>query len=86
MSVATGVGGCWWPIYSRASLMDVAFWKFSSCTPKYDSVANAITSIIMLHSTCTGTFYGGIDCISVLDFGPRKKYPPDLLRASGSDT
>ena len=34
---------------------------------------DAIKFIIMLNSTCTGTFYGGIICIGVLDFGPRKK-------------
>ena len=25
LSVATSVGGCWWPISDRAILMDVAF-------------------------------------------------------------
>ena len=65
--------------------MDVAFWQFSNNPPNPASVADAMTFLIMLHSTCTGTFYGGIYCIGVLDFGPRKKYSPALLRASGSD-
>ena len=26
--IATGVGGCWWPICARAVLMDVAFLQF----------------------------------------------------------
>ena len=85
LSVATGVGGCWWTIYSRAIIMDVAFWKFSNNSPNSASVADAMTFIIILHSTCTGTFTGGIDCHGVLGFGPRKKYPPALLRASGSE-
>ena len=52
--------------------MDVAFWQFSNNFPNYASVDEAITFLIMLHSTCTGEFWGGIDCIGVLDFGPRK--------------
>ena len=71
-SVSTGVGGCWWPIYVRAVLIDVAFRKFSNNPPNSDSVADATTFLIMLHSTCTGPFSGGISCIGVLDFGPRK--------------
>ena len=65
--------------------MDVAFWKFSNNLPNSTFMDDAMTFIIMLNSTCNGTFYGGISCIFVLDFGPRKKYPPDLLRASGSE-
>ena len=83
--VAASVGGCWWPMSDRDVLMDVAFWKFSNNPPYSTSLADSITFLIMLHSTCTGTFYGGIYCIVVLDFGPRKKRPPSLLRASGSD-
>ena len=41
--------------------------------------------LIMLYSTCAGPFSRVISCIRVLDFGPRKKYPPALFRASGSD-
>ena len=85
MSVATGVGGFWWPIYARAVLVAVAFRQFSNNPPNSASVDDAITFLIMLHSTCTGPFWGGIDCIGVLDFGPRKKYPPSLLCASGSE-
>ena len=70
--VATIFGGCGWPISARAVLMDVAFWQFSNNTPISDPMANVMTFIIILHYTCTGTFYGGIACISVLDFGPRK--------------
>ena len=44
-----------------------------------------MTFLIMLHSTRTGKFYGGIVSIVMLDFGPRKKYPPALLCASCSD-
>ena len=62
--------------------MDVAFWHFSNNTPNYASVADAITFLVILHYTCTGTFLGGIDCIGVLDFGPSIKYPPSLLHAS----
>ena len=82
-SVATGVGDCRWTIYTSSVLMDVSFWHFSNDPSNYTSVADAITLLIMLHSTCNGPFWGGIDCIGVLDFGPRKKYPPALLCASG---
>ena len=37
------------------------------------------------HTIFTGPFSGGIAVIVVLDFGTRKKYPPALLRASGSE-
>ena len=50
--------------------MDVAFWQFSTNPPNYASVIDAMKSLIMLHSTCTGTFSRGIACIGVLDFGP----------------
>ena len=65
--------------------MDVYFCHLSNNPPNSNSVADAITFLIMLHSTCTGKFYGGIYCIGVLDFGPRKKNPLALLRASGSE-
>ena len=66
LSVATGVGGCWWPISSRAVLMDVAFWQFSNNPPNSDYVADAVTFLIVLHSTCTGSFSECIYCIVVL--------------------
>ena len=84
LSVSTGVGGCWCPISDRAVHMEVAFWQFSNKPPNSASVADSITFLMILHSTCTGPFYRGISCIGVLDFGPRKKYPPDLLHDSGS--
>ena len=59
LSVATGVGVCWWPISDRDIIMAVAFWKFSNNPSNYASVDGAITFLIMLHSTCTGPFSGG---------------------------
>ena len=53
--------------------MDVSVWQFSNCPPNSDSVADAMTFLIMLHSTCTGPFSGGIACIRVFDFVPRKQ-------------
>ena len=82
--VSTGVGGCWWTIYDREVLMDVALCQFSNNFPNSASGADTITLLIILHSTCTRTFSGEIYCISVLHFGRRKKYPQALLRASGS--
>ena len=76
LSIATSVGGCWWPISARAILMDVAFWKFSNNPPDYAYVVDAITFLIMLHYTCTGPISGGISCIGVLYFGPRKNILP----------
>ena len=85
LSVAAGVGGCEWPIYDREVCMDVAFWKFSNNPPNSDSVANAITFLIMLNYICNDPFSGHIYCTGVLYFGTRKKYPPALLSASSSD-
>ena len=82
--VATGVGGYWWPIYSKAVFMDVAFWKFSNNPPNSTSVADAITFLIIMHSTCTGPFLGGLDFIGVLDFVPRKNYPAALFHSFDS--
>ena len=56
LSVATGVGGCWWPISARSVIMDLAFWKFPNNPPNSTSVADSITFLIMIHSTCTGKF------------------------------
>ena len=55
--------------------MDVDLLKFSNNTPNSASMADSVTFLIMLKSTCTGSFYGVIDCIGVLYFGPRKKHP-----------
>ena len=83
--VSISVGGCWWPIYSRAIIMAVTFWYFLNHPPHYTYVADAITFLIFLHSKCNGKFSGVIDFIGVFNFGPRGKYPPALLRASGSE-
>ena len=85
LSVANGVGSQWWPISDRTVFMDVAFWQFSNNPPNSASMADTMIFLIMLHSKCDGTFYGGIACIGVLDFGHRKKYSSALLRTSGSD-
>ena len=71
-SIVTGVGGCWWPNYSRDVIVDVTFWDFSNNHQNSASVADAMTFLIMLHSTRTGKFYGGIVSIVMLDSGPRK--------------
>ena len=84
LSVATVVGGCEWPINDKAVCTDIAFWQFSNNPPNSASVPDATTFIIMMYSTCAGLFSGGIDCVDVLDFIPRKQYPPALLHASGS--
>ena len=87
LSVFTGIDGCIWSIYDRAVRMDVAFWQFSNNPPNSTSVADSMMSIMILNSTCTGPFYGVIFIIGVflLDFEPRKKYPPSLLHASVPD-
>ena len=85
LSVATGVGGFWCPIYTKVVLVEVAFWYFSKKPLHSSSVADAIKFLMMLHYTCNGPFSGVISFIGVLDFSPRKKYPPALLRTSGSD-
>ena len=85
LSIDTGVGGCWWTISARNVLVAVAFWKFSDNPPSSASVADAIKFLIILHSTCIGPFSWVVDCIGVLDFCPRKKYPSALLRASDSE-
>ena len=87
LSVATGVGGCGWTISSRTVHIDVDFWQFSNNPPNSASVAYAMSFLLILHSRCTVPFSVGIYGIGVLflDFGSRKKYPPALLHASGSE-
>ena len=58
--VATGVGGCRWPIYARDVLIEVAFLQFSNNPPSSDYVSYTMTFLIMLHSTCTVPLSGGI--------------------------
>ena len=70
--VATGVVGCEWPISARSFWIDFVSWKFSNNPPNSDSVPDAMSFLIMLHYTCTGTFSVGIACIGGLDFGPGK--------------
>ena len=82
-SIDTGVGGCEWPNFARAARMDVVFWKISDNPPNSASLDDSMIFLMMLHSTCTGIFSGEIGFIGVLDFVPRKKYPPALLCASG---
>ena len=72
LSVAIGVGGCWWPISARAVLMELSFWQFSNNPTSSSSVDDAITFIMILHSTCTGPFLGVISWIGILDFVPSK--------------
>ena len=43
LSVATGVGGCGWPISVRSILMDVALLQFSNNPPNYASAADSLT-------------------------------------------
>ena len=81
--VATGVGGYEWPISARAVRMDVAFWQFSNNPPNSASVADAMTFLMMLHSTCTGPFSGGIALFWCVGFWSEEKNPPALLRANG---
>ena len=84
-SVSTGVGGCWWPISIRDVTVDVDFWQFSNNPPNSASVDDATAFLMMLHSTCTGQFLGGVAYFVVLDFGSRGGDPLDLLRSDGSD-
>ena len=67
--VTTSVGGCGWTIFV---LMDIVFWKFSNHPPNCAYMSDDMEFLIMMYSTCTGPFYGGISCIGVLDFDPRK--------------
>ena len=81
--VTTGVGGCEWLIYAREFHMDVDFWQFSNNPPNFSSMFDAMIFLMILNYTCTGKFSGVIALIGVLDFVPRTKYPPALLRAYG---
>ena len=60
LSVANGVGGCRWPISARDALIEVFFLQFSNNPPSSASVADAMTFLVMMNSTCTGPFSGGI--------------------------
>ena len=83
--VATGMGSCRWTISSRYVFIEVAFWQFSNNPPSSASMDDAMTSLMILHSTYNGPFYGGISWIGVLEFGHRKNIfllcfvPPVLI-------
>ena len=81
--IATGIGGCEWPIYAREVRMDVTFRQFSNHPPNSASLSDSMIFLIMLYYKWTDTFSGGIYCIGVMDFGHIKK--PALPRESGSD-
>ena len=72
LSVSMAICGCGWPISVRVVFMDVAFWECSNNPPNSASISDAMTFLIILHSTCTGPFSYGVDFIGMLDFGPRK--------------
>ena len=73
--VATGVGGCGWPISAREFHMGVSFWKFPNDPPNFSSVSYTMTFLMILHSTFYGLFSWGIAVIVVLllYFVPSKK-------------
>ena len=85
LSFATGVGGCYCTISSRGVRMDVSFWYFSNNPPNSDTISYAMMFLLILNSTCTGTFSRDIAVIGVLGFVARGGYPPALLHASGSE-
>ena len=84
LSFYTGVGGFGCPIYVRAVRADVAFWGVLNNPPNSASMADAMTFIMILYSTCMGRFSGCITIIGVLFLGlwPKKKYPHPLMCAS----
>ena len=65
--------------------MDISLYNFSKSPPISASVDDSMVFIIILNSTCTGTFYGVVDVVGVLDFGTRTKYSPSLIYDSGSE-
>ena len=83
--VATVVGGCGWTIPDREVRMDIDFWQFPQNSLNFASVADAMTFLMILNSTCTGPFSGVIAAIGMLllGFGTRKNYPPALLHDYG---
>ena len=78
LSVVTGVQGS-----SDVFSLLAIFEKY----PNSVSNPDAIMLGMMLHSMCIGPLAPGISVggFSVFILGPRQKYPPVLLLASGSD-
>ena len=68
LSVAANLGSFGWLVSVRDVLVDVAFCQFSINPLNSTFVADAMTFLIIIHYTCTGTFYGGIYFIGVLYF------------------
>ena len=75
------------PFLLGRSVLIVPFGKISKSPPNSASVSDAMMFLMIPHYICTGPFYGSISVIGVLllDFWPRKKYPPALLSAYVSD-
>ena len=87
LSVATGVGGCGWPIYTMTVRMDIYFWYFSNNPPNPASLGDVMRFLVILYFTCPGPFYWGIYVIDVvlLGFVSREIYLHAMLHASGSE-
>ena len=49
--------------------MTVDLWKFTNNSLNLSSMANSMNFIMIIHSTCTGTFSRGISNIEVLLMG-----------------
>ena len=60
---ANCVDGCGWPISDESVIEDVAFCNVSNNPPNSNFVADAMIFIIILNSTFTGSFSGGVACI-----------------------
>ena len=78
LSVFTVVGGCQCHNSARVVCMYVAFWKFSNNSTNSASVADAMTFLVILHSTYIGLFFCVIAIIDVFGFGGNKTYISDF--------
>ena len=83
LSVTTGVGGCWWPIYSREILGVAPHCQLTNIAPSSASIALDSTFFIVVYSTWMfpmsgGGLWGGVGGLNFL-------VPPALLLYPGSD-
>eukprot|EP00957_Ditylum_brightwellii_P196060 14937868-Ditylum_brightwellii.AAC.1 len=74
LSLIMGVGGCRWPISSKATCMGFAWQAFQKSAPSSASAADDATSFNIVHNECTAPFRR--ICLPSTILLPKKKWPP----------
>ena len=83
LSVRSGVGGCLCPRSHSVARIIAPICAFSNITASSASLADASTFLNICHNMCIGALCMAL--VGSLGKSERKKYPPALRFAFGSD-